>query len=97
MVDKDRLKFSVVIPLFNEEPNLEVLYTRLVKVMDGLGESYEIIFVDDGSTDSSFQILKDLHQKDSNIKVIKFTRNFASLDHVQKDRIKMAFMFLKSL
>ena len=69
-------KFSVVIPVFNEEGNLEVLYTRLTKVMKSLGEGYEIIFVDDGSTDSSFQILADLHQKDSNVKVIRFTRNF---------------------
>jgi len=70
------LKFSVVIPAFNEEENLEVLYTRLTRVMGSLGESYEIIFVDDGSTDGSFQILRDLHQKDNNVKVIRFTRNF---------------------
>lgn len=70
------LKFSVVIPLFNEEENLEVLYTRLTRVMGSLGEPYEIIFVDDGSQDNSFQILKGLHEKDNNIKVIRFTRNF---------------------
>ncbi len=70
------LKYTVVIPVFNEEPNLEVLHTRLMNVMRSLGESYEIIFVDDGSKDGSFQILKDLHQKDSHVKVIRFTRNF---------------------
>ena len=70
------LKFSVVIPLFNEEENLKVLYTRLTRVMGSLGEPYEIIFVDDGSTDGSFQILRDLNQKDNNVKVIRFTRNF---------------------
>ena len=47
------LKFSVVIPAFNEEENLEVLYTRLTRVMGSLGEPYEIVFVDDGSTDGS--------------------------------------------
>jgi len=44
--------------------------------MESLGEAYEIIFVDDGSSDSSFQILKDLHQKDSAVKIVRFTRNF---------------------
>ena len=70
------LKFSVIIPVLNEEGNLVAIYTRLTKVMEDLEQSYEIIFVDDGSTDRSFQILKDLHQKDSHIKVIRFTRNF---------------------
>lgn len=70
------LMFSVVIPVFNEEGNLEPLYTRLTKVMKDLGKPYEIIFVDDGSKDGSFQVLKELHQRDSNVKVIRFTRNF---------------------
>ena len=69
-------RFSVVIPVFNEAENLEVLYARLTKVMDGLDGPYEIIFVDDGSTDGSFQILKRLHERDKNIMVIRFTRNF---------------------
>jgi len=69
-------KFSVIVPVFNEEENLKPLYARLTKVMKGLQEPYEIIFVDDGSTDSSFQILKSLHERDNNIKVIRFTRNF---------------------
>jgi len=73
---KNNIKYSVVIPLFNEQENLEVLYTRLTRVMGNLGEPYEIIFIDDGSTDGSFQILRDLHQKDNNVKVVRFTRNF---------------------
>lgn len=88
------LKLSVVIPVFNEEENLEILYTRLTKVMESLGGAYEIIFVDDGSTDSSFQILRDLHQRDSNVKVVRFTRNFgqhpavmAGFDFAQGDVI----------
>ena len=73
---KRSVELSVVVPVFNEEGNLKPLYTRLTKVMRALGEPYEIILVDDGSSDSSFQILKGLHQKDKNIKVIRFTRNF---------------------
>jgi len=73
---KSNIKYSVVIPVFNEAENLEVLYARLTKVMGSLEEPYEIIFVDDGSSDQSFQILRDLHQKDINVKVIRFTRNF---------------------
>ena len=73
---QSKLKFSVVISAFNEEENLEVLYARLVKVMRSLGEPHEMVFVDDGSTDSSFQILTNLHRKDGNVKVIRFTRNF---------------------
>ena len=91
---QSKLKFSVVIPVFNEEGNLEVLYSRLTKVMDSLGEAYEIIFVDDGSSDSSFQILTGLHQKDSNVKAIRFTRNFgqhiaitAGLDHCKGENV----------
>ena len=73
---QSKVKFSVVIPVFNEEGNLEPLYTRLTKVMDSLDGPHEIIFVDDGSIDGSFQILKGLHETDKNIKVIRFTRNF---------------------
>lgn len=73
---QSKINFSVVIPVFNEEGNLEPLYTRLAKVMDSLDGPHEIIFVDDGSIDGSFQILKGLHEKDTNVKVIRFTRNF---------------------
>ena len=73
---QSELKFSVIIPVFNEEGNLEVLYDRLTKVMERMGEPYEIIFVDDGSAEGSLRILKDLHQKDNNVKIISFTRNF---------------------
>ena len=70
------LKFSVIIPVLNEEENLPTLHMRLTKVMKSLGEPYEIIFVDDGSSDGSFQILKDIHSKDERVGVVRFTRNF---------------------
>ena len=70
------LEFSVVIPVFNEESNLCILHDRLSGVMQGLGKIYEIIYVDDGSTDDSFQVLSDLHSQDNHVKVIRLTRNF---------------------
>jgi undecaprenyl-phosphate 4-deoxy-4-formamido-L-arabinose transferase len=68
--------FSVVIPVFNEEGNLKPLYTRLTRIMRNLKKPYEIIFVDDGSSDRSFHILKDIYEKDKRVKIVRFTRNF---------------------
>jgi glycosyltransferase involved in cell wall biosynthesis len=67
---------SVVIPIYNEEPNLEALYRELTEAFSGWGRSYEIIFVDDGSTDRSFAILERLQLADPRLRVIRFRRNF---------------------
>jgi len=67
---------SVIIPIFNEEANIETLYSQLKHVLKNINKSYEIIFVDDGSTDGAFNLLKELHQKDINVKAIKFRKNF---------------------
>jgi len=75
MESENSIKYSVVIPVFNEAESLQTLHTRLTRVMKALNEPYEVIFVDDGSKDSSFQVLKALHGKDKNVKVIRFTRN----------------------
>jgi len=85
---------SVVIPAYNEEENVPILYEKLKKVLDGLGEDYEIIFVDDGSTDGTYQRLKQLAEKDSRLKVIRFKRNYgqtaamsAGFEHAKGDVI----------
>lgn len=70
------VSYSVVIPVFNEKKNLKPLYSQLKKVLEKLTESYEIIFIDDGSTDGSSLILKKIHLQDKKVKVIKFRRNF---------------------
>jgi glycosyltransferase involved in cell wall biosynthesis len=66
---------SVVVPLLDEEDNLPALYEQIKRALDGRYE-YEIVFVDDGSKDGSFRILKDLHASDPRIRVIRFRRNF---------------------
>lgn len=70
------MDLSIVIPLLNEEENIPELYRELSEVLTTLNRSYEIVFVDDGSTDSSYQLLSDLHQKDSSVVLVSFRRNF---------------------
>jgi len=67
---------SVVIPVYNEAESLESLYRALTKALGKIKKGYEIIFVDDGSTDGSFEILEKLHKKDNTIQVISLRRNF---------------------
>ena len=67
---------TLVIPIHNEEPAILPLYDRLSSVMERLQRSYEIIFVDDASTDRSFDLLANLVETDSHLKVIRLRRNF---------------------
>lgn len=68
--------YSVVIPVFNESRNITMLYKRLKNVLDGLNSVYEIIFVDDGSADDSFALLKEIALIDDAVKVLRFNRNY---------------------
>jgi undecaprenyl-phosphate 4-deoxy-4-formamido-L-arabinose transferase len=72
----DPLQVSVVIPMFNEELVLHEFYPRLKKEAESWGKSYELLFVDDGSTDNSFGLMCEWKKKDSNLRIVKFTRNF---------------------
>jgi glycosyltransferase involved in cell wall biosynthesis len=67
---------SVVIPVHNEESNLLPLYDRLIATLEGAGDPFEIIFVDDGSTDSSRELLANLVAHDDRLKVLLLRRNF---------------------
>ena len=67
---------SLVVPVYNEVENLTPLYERVREVLDPTGWTYELILVDDGSTDGSDRLLTDLHAKDQRVKVIRFRRNF---------------------
>jgi glycosyltransferase involved in cell wall biosynthesis len=70
------ISLSIVIPIHNEEPAILPLYDRLTTVMERLRRSYEIIFVDDASTDRSFDLLANLVETDSHLKVLRLRRNF---------------------
>src|SRR5947207_13882212 len=67
---------SIVIPIHNEEPSLLPLYDRLTAVLESLQKPYEILFVDDSSTDRSFELLANLVENDERLKVIRLRRNF---------------------
>ncbi len=73
---KSNIEISLVIPLYNEEENVRLLHSKIRDVLDGLGKPYEIIFVDDGSRDRTFEHLKALHQENPRVKIIKFRGNF---------------------
>ncbi len=70
------MDISVVIPLLNEEESIQELYDWIVKVMQSNRYSFEIIFIDDGSTDNSWQIIEELSKKDPSVKGIKFHINY---------------------
>ena len=69
-------ELSIVVPVYNEEENIYELYERLIQVLSSLNLTYEIILVDDGSKDHSFQVIKKIASENTNIKFIRFTRNF---------------------
>lgn len=71
-----KVYLTVVIPVFNEEGNIQELYKSLKRVLESIRKPYEIIFVDDGSADRSFKIIAEISKNDKNVKAIKFLRNF---------------------
>jgi len=87
-------KYSIVVPFHNEEENVTALYDRLKDVMEHVGESFELILVDDGSRDRTYRLMEEIAAVDSRILVIKLRRNFgqtsalaAGFDHAQGDYV----------
>ena len=70
------MDISVIVPLYNEEESIPELYAWIERVMKAHDYTFEVIFVNDGSTDSSWQIIEDLHKKSEHVKGIKFRRNY---------------------
>ncbi|MCK4966752.1 glycosyltransferase family 2 protein, partial [bacterium] len=90
----NNITYSVVIPIYNEQEIIPELYNRLTKVLSQYQESYEIIFIDDGGSDKSVEILKGFQKNDAHIKIISFSRNFghqiavcAGIDHASGDAV----------
>ncbi len=67
---------SIVVPVYNEAENIEAVLDEIVEVMDKFGRSYEVIVVDDGSKDNSFEVLKRYHEREPRVRVVRLTRNF---------------------
>ena len=67
---------SVFLPVFNEEPNLRPLHEKLIALWQSFGRSAEIIYVDDGSTDGSLSVLREIAARDRRVRVIALRRNY---------------------
>jgi glycosyltransferase involved in cell wall biosynthesis len=87
-------KYSIVVPFHNEEDNVTVLYARLKQVMEQVGDSFELVLVDDGSNDRTYKLLEEIAAVDSRVLVVKLRRNFgqtsalaAGFDHASGDFI----------
>ncbi len=70
------MKYSVILPVYNEEANVSALYDRVTTVLNKLNSHFEVVFVNDGSRDRTQELLVALHKKDKKVKVITFSRNF---------------------
>ena len=74
---------SVIVPVYNEENNIEPLQKELKETLSSLGMNYEIIYVDDGSNDNSSQILQKITQNNTKVKVVQFSRHFGQTETIQ--------------
>ena len=92
--DTGTVALSVVAPIYNEAPNIRPLYEQITAALTGVVKEYEIVLVDDGSTDGGYEIMKEIHQADPRVVVVRFRRNFgqsaafaAGFDHARGESI----------
>jgi len=71
-----RPTISIIAPVYNEEQALPILYERISETLEGIGETWELVLVNDGSWDRSYEIMLELHERDPRVHVINFSRNF---------------------
>ncbi len=76
MEKPEKLSLSIIIPVFNEAKNLPGLFDELIAVLDKLGRSFEVLFIDDGSTDESWRVLQSLQQRKATVRIIQLRKNF---------------------
>ena len=84
-------KISVIVPFYNEQDNIGPMHAALVEALEPLHVSYELVFVDDGSTDSTVAVAIELARADPHLRVVKFRRNYgqtaamaAGIEHAQR-------------
>lgn len=94
VTDGKKIMLSVVAPVYNEAPNIRPLYQEITAALEGVDQAYEIVLVDDGSTDGGFEIMRELYEADPRVVVVRFRRNFgqsaafaAGFDHAQGEII----------
>src|SRR2546430_1009066 len=90
MASDSPIHYSIVIPFYNEQENIPPLYMKLTEVMDGIGEPYELVFVDDGSKDDSFKVLSEIYEHDRRVNLVRLRRNFG-----QTPALKAGFDFAR--
>src|SRR6202163_1851647 len=76
MRSESPIRYSIVVPFFNEQENVPPLYMKLTEVMDSIGEPYELVFVDDGSRDNTFKVLSEIYEHDRRVNLVRLRRNF---------------------
>jgi len=84
------IRYSLVVPFFNEQENIPPLYLKLTEVMDAVGEPYELVFVDDGSRDNTYKVLEDIYEHDRRVNLVRLRRNFG-----QTAALKAGFDFAR--
>jgi len=90
MKNEPPIRYSIVVPFYNEQENIPPLYVKLTEVMDAIGERYELVFVDDGSKDKTFKVLSDIYEHDPRVNVVQLRRNFG-----QAPALKAGFDFAR--
>ncbi len=73
---RQRMFLSIVVPLFNEEESVEAMHAAIASAMSEVNYLYEIIFVDDGSKDRTFELAKEIALQDPNLRLVRFRRNY---------------------
>ena len=92
--ERARPVYSIVAPAVNEEDSLPHFYERVVAVMEQVGEPFEVVLINDGSSDGTFRVMRALHERDPRVRVVDFSRNFghqiaisAGLDYARGDAV----------
>ena len=90
MQREGQVTHSIVVPFYNEQDNIPLLYVKIGEVMDSVGAPYEMVFVDDGSTDGTYKTLLDIYENDRRVHLVRLRRNFG-----QAAALKAGFDFAR--